>query len=52
MKNETKYCGSCDREQESGEKCKICKKTTVTWNKNKQKLADIKIVWKNKNPLG
>lgn len=42
-KDEVYYCGHCRRQQQPshGEKCKVCGKTTVSWNTNREKESDV-----------
>lgn len=45
--DEVYYCGQCRRQQgtHEGERCKICGKTTVTWNLRRESAADAQRKW-------
>ncbi len=49
--HEVYYCGKCNRQQQprEGERCKICKKNTVSWITNKETVSDVKRKWKQVN---
>jgi len=51
MKFEVYYCGKCRRQQQpnEGEKCKICRKLTVTWNINREMESEAIRRWKQIN---
>lgn len=42
------YCGHCRRQQQvsSGEKCKICGRTTVSWNTDRENEEQARKRWK------
>jgi len=52
--DEVFYCGKCDRQQRpsEGERCKICKKQTVSWYTNRETVEDARKKWKRINPNG
>jgi hypothetical protein len=45
--SEVYYCGKCKRQQgtHEGIKCKVCGKTTVSWDTNREKPADVHKKW-------
>jgi hypothetical protein len=49
--DEVYYCGKCRRQQQlrEGEKCKICRKLTVSWYTNREKESDAIRKWKQVN---
>lgn len=51
MKGEVYFCGNCRRQQQpsEGERCKICKKLTVSWYTDREKEADAMRKWKSIN---
>jgi len=49
--SEVYYCGKCKRQQQptEGIKCKVCGKTTVSWETNREKSADVQKKWEHIN---
>jgi hypothetical protein len=48
---EVYYCGSCKRQQQpsEGERCKICRKVTVSWDTRRESAADAQRKWEYVN---
>jgi len=49
--NEVYYCGKCRRQQrpEEGIRCKICGKTTVSWNTSRERSQEVHQKWQRIN---
>lgn len=52
--DEVFFCGACNRQQQpsEGEKCKVCKKQTVSWYANREGSSDAQRKWKRLHPNG
>ncbi|WP_414529474.1 hypothetical protein [Nodularia chucula] len=45
--SEVLYCGHCNTQQQvsQGEKCKSCRRTTISWYPDRQSHEDIRKKW-------
>lgn len=50
-RDEVFFCGKCSRQQQpsEGERCKVCRKQTVSWYTNRESAADALRKWKQVN---
>jgi hypothetical protein len=50
--SEVYFCGKCRRQQgtHEGERCKICKKITVSWYTDRESESDAQRKWNQVNP--